>query len=201
MQALRKEAALVAIEKKVNPRSIKEWKALADGELDKIRRLGSNAQPLQDAGAEESEEKKGDGGGDEGAERNGKVRNKRGSPVKGGGGGKQPKLDAIWTGRRGKREVGIEELTGQREEERSAGEMGTSGGGIEVDDGHEEGFVVESQEEEQSSDEDDESEACVMTKYSLEGHALIGKYLMKNFDGELSHVQSRALQVTWRGLT
>ncbi len=43
MQQLKQEAAQKAKELRVNPRSIKEWKALGDGDLAKIRRLGANA--------------------------------------------------------------------------------------------------------------------------------------------------------------
>jgi hypothetical protein len=43
MQLLKQEAADKAKELRVNPRSIKEWKALGDGDLSKIRRLGANA--------------------------------------------------------------------------------------------------------------------------------------------------------------
>jgi hypothetical protein len=43
MQQLKQEAANKAKELRVNPRSIKEWKALGDGDLSKIRRLGANA--------------------------------------------------------------------------------------------------------------------------------------------------------------
>ena len=43
MQTLKQEAAARAKELRVNPRSIKEWQALGDGDLAKIRRLGANA--------------------------------------------------------------------------------------------------------------------------------------------------------------
>ena len=43
MQQLKQEAAQKAKDLRVNPRSIKEWKALGDGDLSKIRRLGANA--------------------------------------------------------------------------------------------------------------------------------------------------------------
>ena len=43
MQQLKAGAAAAARESRVNPRSIKEWKALGDGDLSKIRRLGDNA--------------------------------------------------------------------------------------------------------------------------------------------------------------
>ena len=46
MQDMKLEAAAKAKELKVNPRSIKEWQALGDGDLSKIRRLGPN-EPTQ----------------------------------------------------------------------------------------------------------------------------------------------------------
>jgi hypothetical protein len=53
MQQLKQEAAQKAKDLRVNPRSIKEWKALGDGDLSKIRRLGANApgekEDVQDA--------------------------------------------------------------------------------------------------------------------------------------------------------
>ncbi len=53
MQQLKQEAAEKAKELRVNPRSIKEWKALGDGDLSKIRRLGANAPgDKEDAPAE-----------------------------------------------------------------------------------------------------------------------------------------------------
>jgi hypothetical protein len=45
MQNLKQEAAAKAKEMRVNPRSIKEWQALGDGDLSKIRRLGQNELP------------------------------------------------------------------------------------------------------------------------------------------------------------
>jgi len=50
MQQLKTRAADAAKKARVNPRSIKEWKALGDGNLHKIRRLGDNALPVEEGG-------------------------------------------------------------------------------------------------------------------------------------------------------
>ena len=82
MKQLKEEAAACARELRVNPRSIKEWGALGLGDLDKIRKLGSNREDEAQGSA--------DDGGDhsDGGKRKSKPgKSVKSKPARGGGGG------------------------------------------------------------------------------------------------------------------